>query len=105
MTYEFVTAKPKHEPMDALERLHRHKAFESLNPFGQALTCTLENARLLKDGIAKGGKRTGAPPARNSVNLMRSRLSEYQRIKVGNGSRISTLFYQIWNKKHDPSYV
>jgi len=52
MAHYLVTAKPKQELLPRLKQKLREKAFSDLQPFGRALTYSLENARLRADGYA-----------------------------------------------------
>jgi hypothetical protein len=52
MAYYIVTAKPKPERLaDLLNDLRGHK-YAALQPFGETMTHSLENARLREDGYA-----------------------------------------------------
>ncbi|MGE5647116.1 MAG: hypothetical protein ACM336_15140 [Acidobacteriota bacterium] len=52
MAHYLVRAKPKLELLDKLrDRLHQH-AFVNLRPFGSALTYSLTEARIERDGTA-----------------------------------------------------
>jgi hypothetical protein len=53
MPYYLVTAKPKEDKLPQLKEKLNHEAFISLNPFGQALTQGLVNARLNQAGFAQ----------------------------------------------------
>ncbi len=52
MAHYLVTAKPKQERLPKLKQKLHEKAFAGLKPFGQALTYSLENARMRADGYA-----------------------------------------------------
>ena len=52
MAHYLVTAKPKSERLGDLLCNLRKKAYESMRPFGNSLTHSLENARLREDGYA-----------------------------------------------------
>jgi hypothetical protein len=52
MAYYLVTAKPKRERLaDLLSNLRKHR-YASMQPFGETMTHSLENARLRADGYA-----------------------------------------------------
>jgi hypothetical protein len=52
MAHYFVTARPIADRMDDLEAKLNKRAFITLQPFGRALTASLEGARRLPDGTA-----------------------------------------------------
>jgi len=52
MAYYLVTARPLGGRMDDLEAKLSEHAFVELEPFGRALTASLEGARRLPDGTA-----------------------------------------------------
>jgi hypothetical protein len=52
MAYYLVSARPVVDRMDDLETKLSERAFFELEPFGQALTASLEAARRLPDGTA-----------------------------------------------------
>lgn len=52
MAYYFVSARPLLERMDDLQARLMEQAFLRLEPFGRALTASLEAARRLPDGTA-----------------------------------------------------
>lgn len=52
MAYYLVTAKPKsHRLQELLGNLRKH-IYSPMRPFGEAMTYSLENARLREDGYA-----------------------------------------------------
>jgi hypothetical protein len=52
MAYYLVSARPVADRMDDLEAKLNERAFLELEPFGRALTASLEAARRLPDGTA-----------------------------------------------------
>lgn len=52
MAYYLVTAKPKSGRLESLLEKLRHRAYESMRPFGKAMTYSLTNARIREDGYA-----------------------------------------------------
>ncbi len=52
MAHYLVIAKPKIERLEELEQQLERRSFETMKPFGRALTYSLNNARLRADGIA-----------------------------------------------------
>jgi hypothetical protein len=52
MAHYLVTAKPKSDRLDDLRSNLREHTYSSMRPFGKAMTYSLENARLRKDGYA-----------------------------------------------------
>lgn len=52
LAYYLVTAKPKPERRESLLGKLRNRAYESMRPFGKAMTYSLRNARLREDGYA-----------------------------------------------------
>jgi hypothetical protein len=52
MAYYLVSARPLVDRMDGLEARLAEHAFLELEPFGRALTASLEGARRLPDGTA-----------------------------------------------------
>lgn len=52
MAYYLVRAKPKPDRLAELHHRLAENAFLDLRPFGQALTDSLENARVQPDGLA-----------------------------------------------------
>src|SRR5918999_1464712 len=52
MAYYLVSARPLADRMDDLEARLTDRAFLGLQPFGRALTASLEGARRLPDGTA-----------------------------------------------------
>jgi hypothetical protein len=52
MAYYLVSARPLAHRMDDLEKNLADRAFVKLEPFGRALTASLEAARRLPDGTA-----------------------------------------------------
>jgi hypothetical protein len=52
MAYYLVTAKPKTDRLTTLLENLRNDAYMSMRPFGQAMTFSLQNARLRDDGYA-----------------------------------------------------
>jgi hypothetical protein len=52
MAYYLVSARPIAERMNDLEARLKQQAFTDLQPFGRALTASLEDARRLPDGTA-----------------------------------------------------
>jgi hypothetical protein len=52
MAYYLVSARPRVDRMDDLEAKLSEHAFLDLQPFGRALTVSLEGARRLPDGTA-----------------------------------------------------
>lgn len=52
MAYYLVTAKPKTGRLESLLGKLRAHAYESMRPFGKAMTYSLTNARLREDGYA-----------------------------------------------------
>jgi hypothetical protein len=52
MAYYLVSARPLADRMDDLERKLSERALVGLEPFGRALSASLESARRLPDGTA-----------------------------------------------------
>ena len=52
MAYYLVSARPVPDRLSDLEIKLTQRAFQDLEPFGRALTASLEAARLLPDGTA-----------------------------------------------------
>jgi len=52
MAHYLVTAKPKSDRMPELLGNLRRQIYSPMRPFGKAMTCALENARLRQDGYA-----------------------------------------------------
>lgn len=52
MAHYLVNATPRGDLLGELESLLRKEAFVDLQPFGRALTYSLRNARVRKDGVA-----------------------------------------------------
>ncbi len=52
MSYYLVKAKPKDSLLDELEKKLSDKAFKELEPFGKALSKSLEEARKTEEGLA-----------------------------------------------------
>jgi hypothetical protein len=52
MAHYLVTARPLSDRLENLETRLREHAFRELQPFGRALTASLEGARLMPDGSA-----------------------------------------------------
>lgn len=52
MAYYLVTARPLLDRLNDLEAKLNQQAFIDLEPFGRALTASLEDARRLPDGTA-----------------------------------------------------
>jgi len=52
MAHYLVSARPVSNLLDDLESKLQQHAFRDLHPFGQALSSSLESARLLPDGTA-----------------------------------------------------
>jgi len=52
MAYYLVSAKPRQDRMSDLKERLKEGAFVSLKPFGKALSSSLKNARLAKNGLA-----------------------------------------------------
>jgi hypothetical protein len=52
MAHYLVTAKPRVDRLPQLRDALREKAYQDLKPFGNAMTHSLENARVRDDGYA-----------------------------------------------------
>lgn len=52
MAHYLVTARPKSDRIGELLANLQNRAYASMWPFGRAMTCSLENARLREDGYA-----------------------------------------------------